>query len=724
MKKRDSFIKIPTMLGKENDVSKSKKTNFLKKIKLPKLSIKIPKITKKKSNTQKDKKQNNNKKRKLNPFRVFTGLRGRIILLVIIMTLLPLLVQTYVNLNTQTSSISTHLESLSQAVNQSLVERIEGSLTESMTTLELLPKSIDLLAYDDFERGRIILKMAKDNFKDVMLVNQNGTIISHTNSQEKGKNVSTEEWFKTAFNTEKYISDAVIESAYKVPVVTIAIPILDASFKPQAVMAAKLGLDKIQTLCKEAEIEGGIAYVVDKQGTTIAHPDYTEKVMNTYNAVENNIIGAIEVVKGNEGTKSYVNDEGLKVLGAYSIIPSTGWGLITEIDEHQAMSPVEMVKKSALIFVGFAFAIAIFGSLLLAWLITKPVVRMARIVSEIKDGNLDKKLQVTSNDEIGELQNGFNLMTESLRQVLSEVDMAVGEITATSKKLSDGASITSSATEEITSIVEDVAEGAQAQIKTINSTLSVAKEISLSVVETADSAQSVAASAKQAAQIATDGSKNINVISEKIGIIKHSVVNSADLVDKLGKKSEEVTGIVKIIRDIAGKTNMLALNASIEAARAGEAGRGFAVVANEIRNLADQTKDASKNIEELLLEIQKETEDTVVAMNEGLIEVEEGTQAISSTYGTFDKIIKEIHLVASDINLVAESVFELKGESERISKAVEDISEVAESTSMGTQSVLASTEEQSSAMQEINDSASMLSNMAGALQEIIKKFNI
>jgi methyl-accepting chemotaxis protein len=254
-------------------------------------------------------------------------------------------------------------------------------------------------------------------------------------------------------------------------------------------------------------------------------------------------------------------------------------------------------------------------------------------------------------------------------------------------------------------------------------TSGVVQEITNKVDEAAQKTQAVAVSAEAAAKIAEEGSENINIINGTIGIIKDSVVNSATLVERLGSKSAQITGIVKVIRDIAGKTNMLALNAAIEAARAGDAGRGFAVVANEIRNLAEQTRDASKNIETLLLEVQRETQATVIAMNEGLIEVEKGTEAISATYSTFDKIIKEIHLVAEEVRVVSNSVLELRNESMQVIDVVGEVSAIAETTSRGTQNVLASTEEQSSAMQEINSSAVRLNEMAVELRSIVNKFD-
>ena len=149
---------------------------------------------------------------------------------------------------------------------------------------------------------------------------------------------------------------------------------------------------------------------------------------------------------------------------------------------------------------------------------------------------------------------------------------------------------------------------------------------------------------------------------------------------------------------------MLALNAAIEAARAGEAGRGFAVVADEVRKLADQTKEASIDIEELLEEIQVETIKTVEAMNNGLTDVQQSTEAIKMAYGTFESIISQAENVSSEIISVSNSVYGLKDDMDRIMNALDKVSRISYATSEGTQNIMASTEEQTSALQEINES--------------------
>ncbi|MGE5633350.1 MAG: methyl-accepting chemotaxis protein [Caulobacteraceae bacterium] len=730
MKKKDSYFRFPVM-GKSMSLKpKRDLLAFLKKIQLPKLNIKLPSFNFKgvvkgtKTPIGKQPKKAERKKFKFSS--LVGGLRGRIILLVLIMTLIPLGFLNYSSTNSQTSAIMSNMDEFNKAVNQGLIERINAIINQSLSSLKLVPQSVDILAMDTYSQERVIRKIAssqQSSFKEITLTDAAGKALYSTNAALRGTDLSGQRWYTEAMRGQNFISDSYLDSKLHVPAFDISVPVFDQNNSVAGVMQAKIVLDEIQAIINSTKIgKTGIAYIIDKNGVVIAHPDYKAMVLSGYNAVQNFIQGPVKLIKGEQGTSHYDNNKGVEVIGTYYKIPVTGWGLITETGVKEALEPVNAAKRKSYVVIAIAFAIAVVGSLLLAVLIVKPLVNMAKVAGEIKDGNLRKRLSVTSKDEIGELQNAFNLMTDSLCTVINEVNSAVAEITEASRKLSENAQVSTAATEEITAIVEDVAGGAESQIASVSITSQVAREITANVEETSKKTQIVADNAEGAARIAQEGTENIGVITNTISMIKDNVVNSASLVRKLGSTSAEVTGIVKVIRDIAGKTNMLALNAAIEAARAGDAGKGFAVVANEIRSLAEQTRAASKNIEELLMEIQKETEETVTAMNEGLQEVEKGTEAISSTYSTFDRIINEIHSVAEEVRGVSNSVLDLSNESRKVIDAVNEVSTIAESTSKGTQNVLASTEEQSSAVQEINSSASKLSKMAAALQEIVNKF--
>jgi methyl-accepting chemotaxis protein len=736
MRKKDNYFKFPIMGKGLSFKPKRNYFGFLKNIKLPKLHIKLPRLSIKLPEFKKMKftaKTPNSKgpkehiKVKFNIHKLVGGIRGRIILLVMLMTLIPLTFLTLTSIKDQTNAIMSNMNELNISVNKGLVERIDANVAQSLKTLELIPQSVDILAMDSYQQERVIRKIASSQqlaFKEMTLTDVAGNVLYSMSPKLIGTSLAQERWYTETMRGQSFISDSYLDIKLHAPAFNIAVPIFDQNKSVAGVLYAKIVLDEVQAFINQTKIgESGVAYVTDKNGIVLAHPHYKEMVLGSYNTVEHMIEGPINLVKGKEGTSRYENNAGEEVIGTYYRIPVTGWGLITETGVKEALKPVKAAESKAYTLIAMAFIISLCGSLLLAYIIVKPLVNMSRVAGEIKNGNLKKRLAVTSKDEIGDLQSAFNLMTDSLCTILNEVSDAVSEITDAAQKLSESANISTAATEEISAIVESVADGSQSQMASVAVTSGVVQEITNKVDEAAQKTQAVAVSAEAAAKIAEEGSENINIINGTIGIIKDSVVNSATLVERLGSKSAQITGIVKVIRDIAGKTNMLALNAAIEAARAGDAGRGFAVVANEIRNLAEQTRDASKNIETLLLEVQRETQATVIAMNEGLIEVEKGTEAISATYSTFDKIIKEIHLVAEEVRVVSNSVLELRNESMQVIDVVGEVSAIAETTSRGTQNVLASTEEQSSAMQEINSSAVRLNEMAVELRSIVNKFD-
>lgn len=234
-------------------------------------------------------------------------------------------------------------------------------------------------------------------------------------------------------------------------------------------------------------------------------------------------------------------------------------------------------------------------------------------------------------------------------------------------------------------------------------------------------------------------------IKEKVGI-------SAEKVQEMGKRSEQISTIVATIEEIASQTNLLALNAAIEAARAGEHGKGFAVVADEVRKLAERSTSSTKEIDIMLNGIVETVSEAVTAMQSGTMEVESGVENANEAGKALAEILTASEAVnaqatlaatASDqMRLAAEQLIEavdsvsavveentasteeMSANSTEISEAVENIASVSEENSAAVEEVSASAEEMTAQVQEVTGAANSLSEMANALKEVVAKFKL
>jgi len=224
--------------------------------------------------------------------------------------------------------------------------------------------------------------------------------------------------------------------------------------------------------------------------------------------------------------------------------------------------------------------------------------------------------------------------------------------------------------------------------------------------------------------VAKDGGKAIETAVTQMNMIEATVAETSTKVSKLGERSQEIGQIVDTISAIASQTNLLALNAAIEAARAGEAGRGFAVVAEEVRKLVEQSQDAAKQITSLITEIQRETGETVISMQEGTKQVALGSQVVTQAGQSFKSIAGSVEKVTEQITGISEAIQLMATGSQQIVVSVREIGEISKSAAGETQNVSAATEEQSASMQEIAAASQALALMAEELQIAISVFKV
>ena len=361
-------------------------------------------------------------------------------------------------------------------------------------------------------------------------------------------------------------------------------------------------------------------------------------------------------------------------------------------------------------------------SLLISRFITKPISNIQSLMFEAEKGNLTVSGYYNSRDELGQLTNSFNKMTEGIRTVIRQVSETAEQVAASSEQLHANAEETSKATELIARTMEGMAAGSDQQLQQVSRTSETVNELSSSVQQIAVNAQQVSATAADASEKAAAGNKSIHEAMSQMQSINSTVNGLSVVIQGLGQRSGDIEQIIESITSIAAQTNLLALNAAIEAARAGEHGRGFAVVADEVRKLAEESARSANQIGDLIAAIQTDTDNAIQSMESAATEVLQGIRVINTAGGTFDEINHSVSSVTSQIQEVSAAVHKMAAGTGQIVQYMSVINDISETASASTQNVSAASEEQMASMEEIASSAESLSEMAAELQRLTQQF--
>jgi len=414
----------------------------------------------------------------------------------------------------------------------------------------------------------------------------------------------------------------------------------------------------------------------------------------------------------------------------YNWVIGTGnW--VDDIDKLVAAKQTEYKEKAqkSIIYIILSILLALGVSLVAGTVLSNKISRQIAILAdnanEIAKGNLNiGQFENNSKDELGHLGRAFRTMTDNLIELVKHVSSSSKQVAASSQQLSAGAEQSAQASQQVSTAIMEVSLGAEKQLNAVNETSASVQQMSAGIQQMLENAKIVVLSSEKTSISASEGSQAIDKTMQQMVNIERTVTDSADVVMNLGERSKEIGQIVDTISGIAAQTNLLALNAAIEAARAGEQGRGFAVVADEVRKLAEQSQEASKQIALLINGIQLDTQKAVLAMNEGTHQVKLGTEVAETAGQAFNEISGLVNQVSSQIGEISEEIQQMALGSERIVNSIADIYSTSREITGQTQTVSAATEQQSASVEEIASSSHILAKMAEELQETLRKFNL
>jgi len=319
-----------------------------------------------------------------------------------------------------------------------------------------------------------------------------------------------------------------------------------------------------------------------------------------------------------------------------------------------------------------------------------------KVLGIISSGDLTARMEGEFKNNYAGYQGQINSVGESLENIV--------------RKVTDAVTATASASSQISASSEEMAAGSQEQSAQAGEVATAVGQMTSTILETSKNANNAAENAKNAGIVAKEGGRVVDETVKGMIRIAEVVKKSAETVQALGKSSDQIGEIVQVIDDIADQTNLLALNAAIEAARAGEQGRGFAVVADEVRKLAERTTKATKEIAVMIKQIQKDTGEAVVSMQQGTVEVENGKQLADKAGESLKQIISGADEVGAIISQVATASQEQSSAAEQISQNIEAISNVTHESVTGIQQIARASED--------------LNRLTNDLQNLVSNFKI
>jgi twitching motility protein PilJ len=307
----------------------------------------------------------------------------------------------------------------------------------------------------------------------------------------------------------------------------------------------------------------------------------------------------------------------------------------------------------------------------------RQVIRLLDDVEGAARGDLTVKAEVTA-DVLGAVADSFNLTIDSLRQIVQQVQVAAVQVNQGST--------------ESEAFARRLSSDALSQAEELAVTVNSVQMMTASIKRVAESARESEEVARTASSTALKGGEAVERTVAGIQEIRETVAESTRKVKRLAESSQQISQIVSVISQIASRTNLLALNASIEAARAGESGKGFAIVADEVRQLADRSAKALKEIEQIVLQIQSETGSVMAAMEQGTQQVIAGTKLAEEAKRSLDDIIQVSSRIDALVRSITTDTIEQRETSKAVTEVMQSVEIQAQSTSQEAQKVSSSLE--------------------------------
>jgi methyl-accepting chemotaxis protein len=563
----------------------------------------------------------------------------------------------------------------------------------------------DILLVDD-KSGNILYSVLKESDYKSNILNgvAKNTVVAQAfqaarDSKDKNFTIITDYQFYEPSNNK--------------PIICISAPIYNNNEKV-GVIIFKMPSTKIDSMVSNSGNWEGL-HLGSSGDVVIVGPDFKMRNTNRFWNLENDskiletksamllkeakTTGTINLMQGITNTEKYVDYRGIPTISAYTPlqIDNLKWGMAVKKDQKEAFKASDTLREFIILILLVSIALIVFSAYILSTNISNPLKKITKVALLISEGDLTIEMpKEKRSDEIGTLSEAIAIMLNNLKEQIKEfinvvnvIASSVSEISVTLSQVSSAATETSSAVSETTSTVEEVKQ-----------TVFLSNEKTKKVANSSKESLAIAEVGQNATEVSRQSMKDINLQMQAI----------AESILVLSEQSQNISELIESVDNISEQSNLLAVNAAIEAAKAGEYGKGFSIVAQEIRNLSEGSKYATKQVRNILKDIQKATNSSVMTTEKGIKLVEKGVDQVAEAGDAIRNLIE-------NVNVASHAVIQIETSSQQQLIGMDQVAFAMEGINQASFQNLES-------MRQLEDSTYNLKEMGQKLKQIIERYKV